>query len=722
MEGFTPVTTATLYAKGRGYGFADAKIWRAFDVLQPDPLYQDFICIESGGFRVDVPNGTYHVFLNVDNPSGYWGEYQTYSRRVVSAQGKPVVTDLLDFAAQVKRYFRFWDTEDLPDQNTFDKYQGAYYHEKQFDVTVTDGQLILGFEGQNWACSLSALVIYAAEKRAEGERFLQFVRERRRACFDNAFKRVLHRPTGDPLQPSAADQERGYVLFARDAMEEVYYNDTPRLAEVCDRLEAEAFAGEHEPVTLALVPLRDLGRVTVAVSDLRGPGGAIPASAVAIGYVSYRLMRVSMDGAVYTIGPRLIMPSAATLCPKGVARRFWLTVKVPPDAAPGVYQGQVTVTPEQGGAASLPFALRVRTGTLDAVDIPAGPWGYSISVPWQGPEPAAAEFADSMARKSLERMRDYGFTLFSGVPTIAYRGCKEGVPELDFAAADAQMKLAREYGFQAVVAYGAGVSGFNGYYRDTGVMEAAGFKDYAAFLGAVFGAVQKHADAEGWLPVYYNLSDEPIGDDLTRSAENAEEYRKAFSQGPPYFTGASSYEGKDPADPHFRLAKALHVANWNLHSEDSVALLRQQGSSWAFYNGGNRWTFGEYLYKAVKEFDLKFRITWHWNVVAGDPYYALDCREDDYAWCNATPDGELVPSLEFERIREGLDDYRRLLTLSRLAREKAGTPAAQAAEALIATRLKAFHLGQRDHDAILGAADWGRFRQLTGDAIEALRR
>ncbi len=327
-----------------------------------------------------------------------------------------------------------------------------------------------------------------------------------------------------------------------------------------------------------------------------------------------------------------------------------------------------------------------------------------------------------MARKSLAALRDAGFTLFSGVPTIPYRGFRDGIPQLDFSAADAQMALAREYGFQAVVAYGAGLSGLNAYARDTAAMEAAGFTDYAAFLRAVFGAVQKHADQEGWLPVYYNLCDEPIGEALVRSAENAEEYRKAFPEGPPFFTGASSYQGRDPDDPHFRLARALHIANWNLHSQESVELLRSQGGAWAFYNGGNRWTYGEYLYKAVTEFGLRFRIAWHWNVAAGDPYYALDCREDDYAWCNATPDGRLVPSLEFERIREGLDDYRRLVTLARLARERPGTPAAQAADTFLASRMAAFRLGQRDHDAVHDSGDWDRFRKTVGEAIEALRR
>ena len=110
--------------------------------------------------------------------------------------------------------------------------------------------------------------------------------------------------------------------------------------------------------------------------------------------------------------------------------------------------------------------------------------------------------------------------------------------------------------------------------------------------------------------------------------------------------------------------------DWNDHDEASVNLLHQVGGDWAFYNGGNRWTYGTYMYKAAKQFGMKFRLSWHWNVVAGDPYYALDCREDDFAWCNASPDGRLIPSVEFERLREGLDDYRRLLTLSRLATEQ----------------------------------------------------
>ena len=43
-----------------------------------------------------MPNGKYRVFVNIDSPSGFWGEYQVYRKRAILAQGKPVVADTMD--------------------------------------------------------------------------------------------------------------------------------------------------------------------------------------------------------------------------------------------------------------------------------------------------------------------------------------------------------------------------------------------------------------------------------------------------------------------------------------------------------------------------------------------------------------------------------------------------------------------------------------------------
>ena len=188
-----------------------------------------------------------------------------------------------------------------------------------------------------------------------------------------------------------------------------------------------------------------------------------------------------------------------------------------------------------------------------------------------------------------------------------------------------------------MVTYGGGVSGFDPYYQDTAQMNAAGFKDYAdVHQGRLQRRSRDTPTRNGWIPVYYNLGDEPLGDDLRRAAENAEAYRRAFPKGPPYFTAASSFAGSDRQRPALpALAGPARRRLERARRGRRSACCTTSGSDWAFYNGGNRWTFGTYMYKAAKQFGMKFRLSWHWNAVAGDPYYALDCREDDYAWCNA---------------------------------------------------------------------------------------
>jgi hypothetical protein len=325
-----------------------------------------------------------------------------------------------------------------------------------------------------------------------------------------------------------------------------------------------------------------------------------------------------------------------------------------------------------------------------------------------------------MTLKSLVRIREYGLTTCSGLPIIHYRGFKNGKPVIDFSLADKQMERLKKAGFTMPVVTYCPFYGLSTYYKDEAGMKKAGFNDYAAFIRALFSEIQKHAEESKWLQVYWNIGDEPIGGNLKRSIENAEAYREAFPKGPPYFSAATSLS-KTEGD-HFRLAKALHVANLNAHTEDSVRSLQKEGGEWAFYNNGSRWTYGIYMYKAMKEFGMKFRLAWHWNVVAGDPYYPLDCREDDYCWSNSSPEGDLISSLNFERdIREGIDDYRYLQTLSRLAGEKPGTTDAKEAETLIKKKLSSFKLGQIKHP-MNNVEGFKSFRLKMAESIEKLSK
>ena len=722
MEGFTQLTPSMIYTPARRFGFKDANLWRPFDVLQPDPLYQDCVTIQKGGIAVDVPNGKYRVCTNIDFAGGYWGEVARYRNRRVLAEGKEVLNESMDFEAFKMKRYQSWNVEVLPTVNTFDVFQKRIFKEKVFDVDVQDGQLNVEFEGMDFTCAVSSFIAFPVNKAAEGEKFLKYVENRRRFHFDNNAKRILHRATGDPLSPSAVDKKRGYIAFNREFMRDLYYNDTPFNAELARPFAAHAFAGEIEPLSICLLPLQDLGKVTLSVSDLSGPGGKIPASAISTSYLSYRLLRSNLDGTVYTIAPRALMPMNAVNMPRDIARRFLLTVRTPLEAKPGVYKGTARVQPEKGQPADLPLEFTVHTGTLDPLDVPAGPIGYTADVPWFEDDPAAKAFNQKLNENGLNKMREYGFTLFAGAPVVRYRGFKEGKPDLDFSAADPTMKLAKELGFLAVNSYGGGLVDINAYARDMENMKKAGFNDYSEFVKTVFTEVQKHADAQGWIPVYWCLGDEPAGNALIEAIANAEAYRKAFPKGPPYFTAYSSFAGANAEDHAFKFAKALHLPTWALHDEASVNLLKPHGGEWAFYNVGSpRWIYGDYLYKAAKQFNLKFRATWHWNNVYGDPYYCLDGRAEDFNHLNGSPDGTLILDMIMEHSREGIDDYRRLLTLARLCKEKKGTPAAEAGEKLINERMNSFKIGQCDHEPMFSIEDYDAFRAKTNAAIDALR-
>jgi hypothetical protein len=725
LRGFLPVTPTTDYTPGRGYGLKSAHIWRAYDALQPDPLYQKGLCIESGGFAVDLPDGKYHVFLNLDSPSGFWGEYQVYRQRTVRANGVAVVHDTMDLPTFLAKYFRFADTEDRPEDNTFDKYQRAYFREKEFNVDVRGGQLTLEFQGENWANFVSALVIYPAAQTQAGRRYLDNLRERRRFYFDNYFKRILPDGRRDargaipPLKPTAQEQEQGYVLWSRDWMEDVPINAVPRREEVTRRLSVFASAGQSEPIVFSLTPLRDLKPVTVSVTDLLGPdGGRVPASAVQIGVVSHRLSRVTAEGTVYTIAPRLILPRARATVKSGVTTTFWLTLRAPDRVKAGLYRGRILLAFADGKKETLDLEARLFATPLAALDVPAGPWGCTIDLPWYAED--TGDYNRRMFRKCLAKMREYGCTAFSGIPTLRIRGWKDGRPEIDFAQADREMADARSAGFQMVINYNGGIGGFDNYFIDENAMHSAGFTRYTNFLRALLTAVDTHARAAGWLPAAFNLCDEPIGADIARAAANAQAWREAA---PPTLltTGATSIESQGADDPHLPLVRALKIANLNLHDEAAARAIHAAGSDWAFYNGGNRWTYGVYMFKCAKEYGMKFRLSWHWNASAGDPYYALDCREDDYAWCVANAKGELIPSLHFEReIRAGIDDYRYMLTLSRLLQERPNHPAAPEARRLLEEKLRSFRLGERDHQAKWPIEEYRAYRLKLAEAIERL--
>jgi len=667
MAGMTRASTSMLYSEDRGFGFSNATLWLVYraDVLQPDALYRDFVNIEAGDFVVDLTNGVYHVFLNVDSPGGYWGEMPVFSNRTIQAEGIEISQDTMDRDGAISNYFRFSDSEDRYSDNVFDKYFDEIFQEKEFDVEITDGQLNLTFEGPNWANSLSTVIIYPTNKAVEGAAYLEALREARRFEFDHFFKRVLHADTTTNLVLTAEEEARGYALFAVPTDVEVYPNTMPTREQCVTNLTRFGFSEETEPVPFSIRADRDLDQVAATITnDLQQGSNSIPISAIKIGYISNRLKRMAADGSSYTVAPRYVMNTNAVEISAEETRRFWITIRPPLGTPAGTYTGQITLTTNGVPSETLDLEFDVISATpLESVDIPVGGFGWEIrGLPWYDDE--MTNYYDALDLQCMELMQQSGLTTFSTSLEMTNSGSYTNLT-LDFIRADQVMDMAKSNNMQRVVSYGTSSAFGSDIALYTPQTSLFGFSTQSNFYSHIFGLVQDHSITENWLPITFIICDEPTGDGDIANAIAMAGLLSPYKSDQIDFYGITSMTTNYTTN-HQELVEALPGTSYNLHDEWSIDIATTNHGTWSFYNGGSRWNFGHYMFMLKQNYEMHYRIAWHWNINVGDPYFALDCREDDYSWVNVNTRGELVESMAFQEIREGVDDYRYLLTLQNL--------------------------------------------------------
>jgi hypothetical protein len=100
-----------------------------------------------------------------------------------------------------------------------------------------------------------------------------------------------------------------------------------------------------------------IGGLKATQSDLKGPDGTIPAAQVRVSYPA------NWESTSWSQGPDILLDSPSTEAPAGKAQ-VWISVKVPKDAKPGVYTGQLMVEAKGLSRAVVPVKLDVRDWTL----------------------------------------------------------------------------------------------------------------------------------------------------------------------------------------------------------------------------------------------------------------------------------------------------------------------------------------------------------------------
>ena len=165
-----------------------------------------------------------------------------------------------------------------------------------------------------------------------------------------------------PPVPDAVEQERGFILFQRHAMDPVYLNSRPQPYERLTRLVAFASRGEVEALTFSIHPLRDLKNLRVRVSTLASKRDQIGLDALSVRLETHWNLRHPRynSGMTYRRVPELLEVVTAQSSSLHENQRWWITVEIPIDAKTGIYEGTVLVWDDGfASAVSIPLSLRV---------------------------------------------------------------------------------------------------------------------------------------------------------------------------------------------------------------------------------------------------------------------------------------------------------------------------------------------------------------------------
>ncbi len=690
-DGFTRVTAKSLYTPQNGYGWKSreglktqyqsySREWEYSESrgrAMPPPIYANEVTCDAifsqqpNSFLVDVPSGQYVVYLLLGRSTGSPREYHWF-----------------DVAAG--------------DARTTVKIPGPYQFEKrELRVTVQGGQLSVDFLPKtDWMVACLAVVPVGDQRRVRQEILDPLEKEIEFLPPDVAEKWKETKHVDDRPLPKFRDSDRtrGYALFARHWSEVIYPNTVPRAGELDPQLAVFAALGQYEPTTFTIHALADLSGVKVSAGELRLGDHALPKQNVDVRYVRQMLVRPNYSMYYsYHVAPDVLEHRNAVDVRRGCNQTVWVTVKVPDDARPGVYQGKLTVTAP--GAAPTEVPLRVRVLDIRLRKNPEHIYGAYYHDPLSSLDdrnhPLANEYFQRKAELERRDMVEHGMNShISG--TSGLKRDPQGNWTMDGAETERRIALDRKYG----LAKHPLVVGFpvTWWYEQLVDKQGTGShlrlvrddvpQSFYDEVTRMVEAIEKEKKNYQWPEFLYYPVDEPS----THPA--AVQFMVGVLKAIKRVPGVRTYVTADPSHTQFQ-PMWPYVDVWCcqpfVFGYDKIKQLSRDKKIefWCYPNHisgendhtpvrGARMTWGFGFWRS----GFKTLIPWIYQANVGDPWNYLDGSSMDF-FNRSTPDGEPIPVAMWEAYRQGIDDGRYLYTLEQLveeAKRKGGRAATLAAE------------------------------------------
>ena len=659
---FLPLMSDSAYAKEQGYGWekptppgggyygcAQTVVMGSSGRQPHDPIFRSGIVGISSPLIVDLPDGKYRVQwteggISPHASANFPCDYDLSVK--VGDKVTPIRKRARDFSERA-RWFYGRDRKDyMPGEDRWLKYMNDFFYPLECDVEVTGGQLKLEFltSPANRA-DANFIMIYPLDKanviEPEIAAFWNDVRDRfntlcyQQATIDMATKMNLPGLHEEFVKPDEAAKARqamaaslaakdGLVVFRRDAMDDVYPDTVPAAGDIADSVSTFVPPGEIAALPINLHATRDISNLKVVIGELTGLGGArIPPAACDLRFVRYEYRMSGQQGHgdwKWMIMPWYLVKRDSIDMAKGMSVRWWLSVDVPADTKPGPYVAKVKIA-----AKDLP--AREVTLTLDVLPIKLDP------------VPEGVEFSTRYAlRQQFCTLPDVGFSVLS--------------TRLDKAAAADWAKQMKDALLNKVAA------------------EYSLMKRYG--INHVYRRTDNSAREMTLGATYVEIPEETLKIVPTVELASADKPAdKVFLKREGGLGGALKSTCEAKVKEIAASNKKAIIFGVPLHGTDGFAAwsdVQEESGIYRFCSGFFLWRIG--ASGCVAE---------PWQMSLSDLYVPFCGHSGQWgSFCTPASTGwpTLNRALILEGLREGILDYRHIVTLERLIKENEGKPAA----------------------------------------------
>ncbi len=726
VESFKTISAASDYNSWRGYGWLDAAgsvdhgrwpgdkqdTWESRNNLNvvsrrgPDDLARSY-ATGTATFALDLEPGKYEVWV-LSGDAGHL-EYIPREAYRITVEDKTAYRFEMSTAEFIRQFETPLFEDELSHADVWRLNVEPRFKWSRVIVDVDDGQLTLKVISERragthhelmgeyahtetrsgpplrFSGALNALVVLPAmPDTSTGVQAISDIDTWRRQNISHKWPRI-ETAAQAASGHTVADHERGYTVSTVNVLSQVMPEDRRLHSQAVIKL--RAVPGEYVPLTFAITPLQALGETRVEfpmlqpLSDMTA--APVPTEDTLVtGVVRYVARATEKQGAQWRPKPGMIVPIDHWNIRAGVSKQFWLTYQVPDDLPAGEYTGRIEIMPELAASTHINVELQVLPFSLQRpVDLAIGMTYFS---PVQYAVSGEAEFWKRL-QSEFSDMRAHNMT------TVQYTGIRMD----DYARIDRAFGHYREAGFEQPVNLLESHGAMQRWLRQGIPWSSAEFQtEYVQFVADFL----QQSELRQWPPVIIGF-----GDEFTNTAQEevGAEIAKRLKDIPGIVTAADVNGYKEMT----LLAPEVDIVAFNngwsgpehvnrgkrlLNKATVNHILNANATPWLVNVGMDRFSNGYWFWKMVR-LGVRGKMEWIYRGYNGLPFNNFDADPLRAHAVYPGPDGTAVPSLDYERMRIGLDDLAYLYTLERVVEASREEP-----KKIAAVRAAEVYLNQLD--------------------------